>query len=143
MKNLIYLEGRLTHDPEMKTAKNGSQYAIFSLAHSQSTSPDHPSTSFYDCVAWRESADSVAKFNKGAFVEVTGSLQTRSWVTKDGQKRKSVEIRVNGIKPASAQPAATAAAPKNAASKSSAKPKTEITDEDGTPVKLPWDVEDE
>ena len=55
-------------------------------------------TDFIDCVAWRNTAEFITKyFQKGSMIAVTGSIQTRSYEDKNGNKRKAVEILVNSV----------------------------------------------
>ena len=51
---------------------------------------------FIDCVAWRQSAEAITKyFQKGSMIAVTGSVQTRNYEDKNGNKRKAVEVIVD------------------------------------------------
>ena len=48
---------------------------------------------FINCVAWRGTADFVSKwFHKGEGIGVTGSIQTRKWVTDSGENRYTTEV---------------------------------------------------
>ena len=48
---------------------------------------------FINCVAWRSTADFVSKwFHKGDGIGVTGSIQTRKWVTESGENRYATEV---------------------------------------------------
>ena len=48
---------------------------------------------FINCVAWRGTADFVSKwFHKGDGIGVTGSIQTRKWVTDGGENRYATEV---------------------------------------------------
>jgi single-strand DNA-binding protein len=50
-------------------------------------------TDFLDVTAWRQSAEFAATYlHKGRLVLVEGKLQTRTWQTQDGSKRKAWEI---------------------------------------------------
>ena len=53
---------------------------------------------FFDCVAWRSTAEYVSKyFTKGRMAVVSGRLQTRTWTNKDGNKRKATEIVAESV----------------------------------------------
>lgn len=53
---------------------------------------------FIDVVAWRSTADFVCKyFRKGQMMAVHGSIQTRTYTDKDGNKRKATEIVANDV----------------------------------------------
>jgi single-strand DNA-binding protein len=55
-------------------------------------------TDFIDCVAWRHTGEFVSKwFTKGSMIVVSGRLQIRSWVDKDGNKRKTAEIVADNV----------------------------------------------
>ena len=50
-------------------------------------------TDFINIVCWRQTAEFVARyFTKGKPILICGSLQTRSWVDKDGNKRYTTEV---------------------------------------------------
>lgn len=88
--------GRVVADPELKQTGSGISVCSFTLAVDR---PGKDSgTDFLDCVAWRNTAEFFCKwFQKGSPVVVEGSLQTRTYEDKAGQKRKAVEIVVNNI----------------------------------------------
>lgn len=95
MLNHIDIMGRLTRDPELRRTGNGTAVTSFTLAVERDFAQqgEEKPVDFIDCVAWRQTAEFVAKyFTKGRMMAVSGSLQTRSWTDKDGNKRKSVEI---------------------------------------------------
>ena len=49
-------------------------------------------------VAWRQTAEFVCKyFTKGQMMAVNGTIQTRSYEDKNGNKRKAVEIVANDV----------------------------------------------
>ena len=94
--NSIVLTGRLTAKPELKTTNTGVSVTTFCLAVKRSYAPkgssDRP-TDFIDCVAWRQTAESICKYlDKGVAVNVVGELQTRTYTDKNGQNRKAVEV---------------------------------------------------
>jgi single-strand DNA-binding protein len=48
---------------------------------------------FINIVAWRNTAEFITKyFQKGKPILIVGSIQTRSWVDQDGQKRYATEV---------------------------------------------------
>lgn len=90
MLNHICIMGRLTKDPELRRTKDGKPVTSFSIAVKRDFGGE---TDFYDCVAFTRTAEFVdSYFTKGRTAIVSGHLQTRAWETKDGQKRKIVEI---------------------------------------------------
>lgn len=98
MMNCINLVGRLTRDPELRRTDGGTSVASFTLAVDRDyTSKDggERETDFIDCVAWRNTAELISKYlTKGRMVGVTGRLETRNWTDKEGNKRRSFEVRV-------------------------------------------------
>lgn len=92
MLNKAILMGRLTADPELKHTQNNIPVTSFTLAVDR-TFGKEKQTDFLDIVAWRNTAEFVAKwFRKGMLVAVSGRMQTRTWEDKQGNKRKTVEV---------------------------------------------------
>ncbi len=91
MLNKVILMGRLTDDPNLKQTPNGVSVVTFSLAVNRNYNKDI--TDFINIVAWRQTADFVSKyFTKGQLVVVEGSIQTRSYEDKQGNKRAAFEV---------------------------------------------------
>lgn len=99
MLNRTILMGRLTADPELKQTPNGVSVCTFSVAIDRSYSKDREKqTDFIDVVAWREKAEFVSKyFSKGRMIIVEGSIQTRSYEDKNGNKRRAVEVVADNV----------------------------------------------
>ena len=100
MVNVAVLMGRLTANPEPKVTPNGVSVTNFSLAVDRSYVPKgaERQTDFIDIVAWRGTADFVCKyFRKGQLIAVQGSIQTRSYTDKEGNKRKAFEIVADNV----------------------------------------------
>ena len=98
MLNRAIMMGRLTHDPELKTTQAGTQFCRFSIACDRDfkNTSGEKETDFYDCVAWRKTAEFVSRyFAKGRMIIVEGRMQNRSWTDKEGNKRRSTEIIVD------------------------------------------------
>ena len=92
MLNKAILMGRLTADPELKHTQNNIPVISFTLAVDR-TFGKEKQTDFLDIVAWRNTAEFVAKwFSKGMLVAVSGRMQTRTWEDKQGNKRKTTEV---------------------------------------------------
>jgi len=95
MLNSVVLMGRLTADPELRHTTNDIPVTSFTIAHDQGFG-DKKTAHFFDCVAWRNTADFITKyFRKGNMIAVEGTLQTRTYTDKNGNNRKAVEIVVN------------------------------------------------
>ena len=100
MLNKIFIMGRLTRDPELRTTNSGTSVASFSLAvdRNYKGADGEKETDFIDCVAWKGTADFVSGyFYKGSMAVVDGRLQLRDWKDKDGNKRRSAEIVANRV----------------------------------------------
>lgn len=95
MMNNVVLMGRLTADPEPRHTPTDVAVTTFTLAVDRSyvkTGADRQ-TDFIDIVAWRSTAEFVCRyFRKGLLVAVQGSIQTRSYQDKDGNRRKAFEV---------------------------------------------------
>ena len=86
--NQVILGGRLCADPELKTTPGGVYVTQVSIAVSMRDNAD-----FFSVVAWRQTAEFLAKyFRKGSSVCVVGTLQTRKYEAKNGEKRTATEI---------------------------------------------------
>ena len=101
MLNRIILRGRLTRDPELRRTQSGIPVASFSLAVNRDfkdKATGETPVDFIDIVAWRNTAEFVTRyFRKGSMIAVQGSIQTRSYTDKDGNKRKAVEIVADNV----------------------------------------------
>lgn len=100
MINNVVLMGRLTAAPELKTTQSGISIVSFSVAVERryNKQGEERQTDFIDCVAWRQTAEFVSKyFNKGSMIAVVGSIQTRNYEDKNGNKRKAVEVQVDNV----------------------------------------------
>ena len=92
MLNHVALQGRLTRDPELRNTGSGIPVTSFSLA----VNGKKDDTAFIDCVAWRGTAEAICQYlGKGRMMVVEGSLQSREWNDKDGNRRKSIEVNVS------------------------------------------------
>jgi single-strand DNA-binding protein len=104
--NKVMLIGRLTRDPEMRYTPSGQPVTSFSIATNRyGSGPDgerREFTDYHNIVAWnigkRNLAELVAQYlRKGSQVYVEGRLQTRSWESQDGQKRRATEVVANDV----------------------------------------------
>ncbi|HCR43707.1 MAG TPA: single-stranded DNA-binding protein [Ruminococcaceae bacterium] len=100
MLNVVALMGRFVADPELKQTSSGISVTNFRIAVDRSyvKAGSERQTDFIDVVAWRNTAEFVCKyFRKGQLVALQGSLQTRSYTDKDGNKRKAVEVIADNV----------------------------------------------
>lgn len=108
MLNVVAIMGRLVADPELRTTQNGNNVCSFRIACDRNYAPQgqERQADFIDIVAWRNQAEVVAKyFQKGSLIAVDGSLQTRQYQDKNGNKRTAVEVVANNISFAGAKKA--------------------------------------
>ncbi len=92
--------GRLVADPELRQTPNGVSVCSFRIAvdRNYSSRGGERQADFIDIVAWRQSAEFVSKyFNKGKMIIVEGSIQTRSYEDKSGNKRTAVEVVADNV----------------------------------------------
>lgn len=94
MFNSVILSGRLTADPELKTTVSGISVTSFNVAVNGPKNRDgEQRTDFITVVAWRSTAEFIAKyFRKGNLIGIEGSIQTRNYEDKNGNKRTAVEV---------------------------------------------------
>jgi single-strand DNA-binding protein len=105
-ETIITVVGNLTADPELRYTQGGLAVANFTIA-STPRSFDRASNDWKDGEAlflrascWREFAEHVAgSLTKGSRVVATGRLKQRSYETKEGEKRTSIELEVDEIGP--------------------------------------------
>jgi single-strand DNA-binding protein len=105
-ETIITVVGNLTSDPELRYTQNGLAVANFTIASTPRTF-DRASNDWKDGDAlflrasvWREFAEHVASsLSKGSRVVATGRLKQRSYETKEGEKRTSMELEVDEIGP--------------------------------------------
>jgi len=102
----ITVVGNLTNDPELRFTPSGAAVANFTIA-STPRNFDRQKNEFVDgetlflrASVWREAAENVAEsLTKGMRVIVTGRLKSRSYETKEGEKRTVIELEVDEIGP--------------------------------------------
>ncbi|PIR89238.1 MAG: single-stranded DNA-binding protein [Candidatus Harrisonbacteria bacterium CG10_big_fil_rev_8_21_14_0_10_40_38] len=95
--NKVFILGRLTADPQVRSTTSGQQVATFALATNRvwndRNNQKQESTEYHNVVVWGRQADVAGKYLiKGSLVLIEGRLQTRAWDDKQGQKRRTTEI---------------------------------------------------
>ena len=97
--NKVVLIGNLTADPEVKQTQSGLSVVSFTIAVNRRVGKDaEQKTDFINIVAWRQSAEFVSRFfKKGKPILVCGSIQTRSYTDKSGNKRIAVEVLADEV----------------------------------------------
>src|SRR4051812_42385562 len=104
---IITVVGNLTGDPELRFTPSGAAVANFTVASTprafdrQSNEWKDQETLFMRCSVWREAAENIAEsLQRGNRVIVTGRLKSRSYETKEGEKRTVLELEVDEVGPA-------------------------------------------
>ena len=102
----ITVIGNLTNDPELRFSPSGAAVANFTFASTprtfdrQSNEWKDGETLFLRAAVWRETAENVAEsLQKGMEVIAVGRLKSRSYETKEGEKRTVIELEVDQIGP--------------------------------------------
>jgi single-strand DNA-binding protein len=105
-ETIITVVGNLTADPELRYTQNGLPVANFTIASTprnydrQTNEWKDGEALFLRASVWREFAEHVAgSLTKGSRVIATGRLKQRSYETKEGEKRTSMELEVDEIGP--------------------------------------------
>lgn len=123
--NKALIIGNLTRDPELKALPTGTKVCSFSIATNRvfkdREGARQEATEFHNVVAFGRTGELAAQYlRKGSQVYVEGRLQTRSWESKDGEKKYRTEIvaetvqfgnRPSGAAAQGAAPAAKAEEP--------------------------------
>lgn len=102
LKNKVQLIGHLGNDPEMVTLENGSKLAKFSLATNETYKNTEgekvTDTQWHNIVAWGKIAEIAENYlSKGKEIMVEGKLMSRSYETKEGEKRYITEVKCNEL----------------------------------------------
>ena len=124
--NKVILIGNLGRDPEVRYTSGGTPVANFTLATTDrwtdaGSGEKREKTEWHKIVIWSKQAEIAGEYlRKGRQVYVEGSLQTREWTDRDGNKRYTTEVKAQRFQmlgsrgqeprdagePAAAQPAA-------------------------------------
>lgn len=105
-ETVITVIGNLTGDPELRFTPSGAAVANFTIASTprtfdrQSNEWKDGDTLFLRASIWKEAAENVAEtLTKGTRVIAQGRLKSRSYETKEGEKRNVTELEVDEIGP--------------------------------------------
>lgn len=96
--NKVILIGNLGQDPELKYTGSGTAVCNMRIATTESYKDRDgnqvENTEWHSVVAWARLAEVCGEYlKKGSQVYIEGSLQTRQWEDKDGNKRYTTEIK--------------------------------------------------
>ena len=95
--NKVILVGNLGKDPEVRYTQTGSAVANFSIATSEQWNDrdgkKQERTEWHNIVVWGKQAEHCGQYlSKGRQVYIEGSIRTRSYDDKSGNKRYITEI---------------------------------------------------
>lgn len=98
--NKIVIIGRLTRDPELKTTNAGTSVCNFSVAVDRTyrDKEGNRPTDFFDISVFGATAEFVAKyFKKGSSIAVSGAMESRKFVDKDGNNRIAWSLHADEV----------------------------------------------
>lgn len=96
--NKVILVGNLGRDAELRYTPGGAAVATLNLATTEvwndKQGQKQEKTEWHRVVVWGKQAQVISEYlAKGKQIYVEGSLQTRSWDDREGNKRYTTEIR--------------------------------------------------
>ena len=102
LKNKVQLIGNVGNEPEITNLESGKKVAKFSIAtnefYKNSEGEKEQNTQWHNVVAWGKIAEIIEKYvGKGKGVALEGKLTSRSYETKEGEKRYVTEVVANEI----------------------------------------------
>lgn len=118
--NKVLLIGNLTKDPELRYTPQGTAVVNLRMAVNRKFKDRNQELKeevcFITAVAWDKQAETCNQYlHKGSPVFIEGRLQSRSWEDNAGQKRTTIEVRVERVQFLGQAPAKTAAVPESPA----------------------------
>lgn len=105
-ETVLTVVGNLVDDPELRFTPAGAAVTNFRIASTPRTFDKQAQewkdgdSLFLTCSVWREAAENVAEsLQKGMRVIVTGRLKSRSYETREGERRTVLEVDVDEVGP--------------------------------------------
>ena len=100
--NKVILLGNLGRDPEVRFTQGGTPVANFTMATtdrwSDPSGEKKEKTEWHRVVVWGKQAEIAGEYlRKGRPVFIEGSLQTREWTDREGNKRYTTEVRAQRL----------------------------------------------
>lgn len=93
--NEVFLMGRLTSDPELRTTANGNNVTNVTIAVNGEKENE---VDFFPIVVWKGKAEALCRYmHKGSKIVVVGKLKTRSYIDKNNNVRKITEVIANNV----------------------------------------------
>ena len=102
LRNKVQLIGNLGNDPEIINLESGKTLAKFAIAtnesHKNASGEKITDTQWHNVVAWGKTAQIIEKYvTKGKEIVIEGKLTSRSYETKEGEKRYVTEVVCNEL----------------------------------------------
>jgi single-strand DNA-binding protein len=92
--NSITVAGNITRDAELREA---GQDDVLSFSVADNQGKDKPAI-FWNCSLWGKRAQALEQYlTKGQAVTVSGTVTEREYVDKEGNQRKSMDIKVQEV----------------------------------------------
>ena len=103
MVNKVILVGNLGKDPEVRFTPNGRALAKFSVATSERWTDQQGQkqerTEWHNVVVWGKQAETCGQYlSKGRQVFIEGSIRSRQYDDKDGNKRYITEVVARDVR---------------------------------------------
>ena len=98
--NKAQLTGRLTKDVDVRVTQSNKRVANVDIAVRKNTknSNGEYESNFIRVQCWEQRADYLSNYaHKGSLIGVTGSIETRNYVNKDGQRVYETYILADGV----------------------------------------------
>ena len=102
----ITIVGNLVDDPELRFTPSGAAVANFRIASTPRTFDKQANewkdgeALFLSCSVWRQAAENVAEsLQRGMRVVIQGRLKSRTFETREGERRTVFEIDVDEVGP--------------------------------------------
>jgi single-strand DNA-binding protein len=97
LKNRVQLIGNLGNEPDIIITEGGKKLAKFSLAtnetYKNAKQEKITETQWHNIIAWNNMAEIIEKYvHKGHEIVLEGKLTSRSYETKEGEKKYITEV---------------------------------------------------
>jgi single-strand DNA-binding protein len=102
LKNKVQLIGNVGQEPTITNLESGKKVARLSLAtnenYKNSNGEKQTDTNWHSIVAWGKTAEIIERYvAKGKEIAIAGKLTSRSYETKEGEKRYITEVVASEI----------------------------------------------
>ena len=102
LKNRVQLIGNLGNEPEIIVMESGRKLAKFAIAtnetYKNANGEKVTDTQWHNIIAWNKTAEIIEKYvQKGHEIMIEGKLTSRSYETKEGEKKYITEVVCNEL----------------------------------------------